>query len=265
MPKGRINVKTKQLLGQKRLAKIRGQVGRSAAVTAMRLASGMAIGGGGRSGRNIRTAGFLGMEKKFYDTALVATAIASPTDSSGAEMDPSATSMISTPVQGTSEQNRDGKKIIIKSVQIDGRVNLPSLINQTAVPAPFDVYVALVLDTQSNGAQMNSEDCFKNTSAAAALAAKPQRNLLFANRFRVIAKKQFILKHPTATYDGTNIEIGGDTREFHWFKKMNLPVLFNAGTTASIANVIDNSLHLIAFASASNPTLAYNARIRFVG
>jgi len=60
---------------------------------------------------NRGTRGFLGVERKFYDTALTATAIVSPTDCTGAELDPSATSMISTPAQGDSEQNRDGKQI----------------------------------------------------------------------------------------------------------------------------------------------------------
>ena len=44
--------------------------------------------------RNVRTAGFLGIERKFYDTALTATALTASTDASGGEVDPSATSMI---------------------------------------------------------------------------------------------------------------------------------------------------------------------------
>lgn len=214
-----------------------------------------------------RTAGFLGIERKFYDTSLSATTIAAATDATGGEYDPSATSMISTPAQGDAEQNRDGKKIMIDAVQVKGIVDLQPGTNLTALTASTTVYLALVLDTQSNAAQMNSEDCFKNTVATAGGAAEPMRNLLFGSRFRVLKSEQFVLNHTNATWDGTNIEAGGDRRIFDWYVpfKGGLPVNFNAGTTASIANVVDNSLHLIAFASAATLLLTYNARIRFRG
>ena len=52
--------------------------------------------------QNLRTAGFLGIEKKFYDTSLVDAALTAPTDCTGGEHDPSATSMISAPAGGVS-------------------------------------------------------------------------------------------------------------------------------------------------------------------
>jgi len=167
--------------------------------------------------RNVRTAGFLGIERKFYDTALTATALTAPTDASGGEVDPSATSMISTPAVGDGEQNRDGKRINILSVQVNGTVNLPAIANATTGFTPSRVFVALVLDTQSNAAQMNSEDCFKNTGATAALAANPMRNLLFGKRFRVLKEETFQFTDPNITYDGTNIEQNGLVEEFKWF------------------------------------------------
>jgi len=47
-----------------------------------------------------------------------------------------------------------------------------------------------------------------------------------------------------------------------------MKVKFNAGTTASVANVIDNSIHVIAYASNITgvaPTISYQSRLRFVG
>lgn len=213
-----------------------------------------------------RTAGFLGVERKFYDTSLSATLIVAPTDAAGAELDPSSTSMISTPAQGDGEQNRDGKRILIDQVQIKGTVAFTALADQTAGPTDKIVFIALVLDTQSNGAQMNSEDCFKNTNAAALTATAPMRNLLFGNRFRVL--KTWILQSDyKPAYDGTNIEVGGNHVPFEGLVPFpaGLPVNFNAGTTASIANVIDNSIHVIAYGTGSAATLSYNARIRFRG
>lgn len=219
--------------------------------------------------RNQSNRGFLGIETKFYDTALIGGGIPAPVDCAGAEFDPSATSMISTPVVGDGEQNRDGKKIAILSAQITGVVTEPNQANQTNLDVPNVVVCYLVLDTQSNGAQLNSEDVFKNTGADATLNGSLQRNLLFANRFRVLKKWKSNMGQISATYDGTNIEVAGMRKTFDWFVKFpgGLAVNFNAGTTASIANVIDNSLHIIAFTTggAGTPLLSYNARIRFQG
>lgn len=210
----------------------------------------------------------LGVETKFLDTSLAATALVAPADSTGGEFDPSAMSMISTPAVGDGEQNRDGKRIIIKNVYLKVVLNLPA---QELVVAPqigTKVFVALVQDTQSNAAQMNSEDCFKNTAAIAATAMIPQRNLLFSNRFRVLKYECVDLTPDTLShFANDSFSVGGKTVVLDWFLPLDMPVNFNAGTTASIANVIDNSLHVIAFSNTivGAPTIAYNARVRFQG
>lgn len=219
--------------------------------------------------RNVQSGGFLGVEMKFYDTALAPTAILAPTGCAGAEYDPSVTSMISTPVQGDTEQNRDGKKIACNSVHIDGVINWPGDATDANVAAGSTVFVALVLDTQSNAAQMNSEDCYKNTSASATLAASPQRNLLFGPRFKVLKKRTYTFI-PSGTWkNGANDFISpGKNTIFSWHVPLNNMIInFNSGTTASIANVVDNSLHVIAYTNdvQQAPTIAYNARLRFVG
>jgi len=253
----------KRMRGASQLAKrvFRGPVGRQ-------VAAGVVARARARR-RNSVTMGFLGIEKKFYDTALTATTIPAPTDCSGAELNPTSTSLISTPAVGDSEQNREGKKINILAVKIDGWVYRDSAEAQIAPPAPCNVYVALVLDKQTNAAAMNSEDCFKNTGASALLAGRPMRNLLFATRFQILKEAEFELDIPGIGYQAANdMSWGGQGRKFSWFLRFpnGLPVNFNAGTTSSVANVIDNSLHIIAFANqASTANLLYNARIRFVG
>lgn len=220
--------------------------------------------------RNAVTMGFLGIEKKFYDTALTLTALTANTDLTGAEFDPSTTSMISTPAVGDSEQNREGKRINILSVEVDGNVQSGGGELGANVANGIKVYVALVLDKQSNGAQMNSEDCFKSLGNHASLNVCPQRNLLFATRFQVLKKQVFDITPNTLSHFAVDsFSWNGVEKTWRWFLRFpkGLQVNFNAGTTASIANVIDNSLHIIAFATstAASASIAYNARIRFVG
>lgn len=215
---------------------------------------------------NRRQGGFLAIEKKFYDTTLTATTINAPTDSTTGEYDPSVTSMISTPAQGDGEQNRDGKQIIAKYVQLKGAITLTPQLNQTALDAGTRVFVALVLDTQSNGAQAQSEQVFKNLGAAAPLAASPLRNLENGARFKILKSETCHLIAKTASWDGTNIEVAGDNYTLDWYVPLNnLKINFNSGTTASIANVLDNSLHVMAFATVADCAIQYNARMRFVG
>lgn len=218
-------------------------------------------------GRNLVTAGYLGIENKFYDTAYASSTIATNTDCTGAEADPSATSKISTPVRGDGEQERDGKKIVITSCQIVGSVYRPSVELDANPALPALVYVALVLDTQTNAATLNSEDVFKNTGAESLMNADPIRNLLFGPRFKVLKTFKCNLSDPAVTHFAVDSFATNALQvPFAWYlPKLNLPVNFNAGTTASIANVIDNSLHVVCFSTITGLKLQYQARIRFQG
>jgi len=217
----------------------------------------------------MRTAGFLSIERKFYDTSLTETAIPAPTDSAGGEMDPSATSMVSTPAVGDGEQNRDGKQIVCLYLEIKGHVRT-SAIEAALFPGQFtQVMVAVVLDKQTNAAQLNSEDVFKNLAGSATTATEVLRNLLFGKRFRILKEHVFDVTPNATTQQAANdysTSQGG--KSFRWFIPLrNLKINFNAGTTASIANVLDNSIHVIAFANnvGLTPVIAYNARLRFMG
>lgn len=215
------------------------------------------------------TAKALGIETKFLDTSLGSTALTAPTDATGGEFDPSATSMIMTPAQGDGPSNREGKRITVKSIYVRGMIDVAPQINQAAVDPATSIFIALVQDKQTNTAQLNSEDVYTNPAASGTLAVRPLRNLLFGERFKVLATEQFTLHCPPVSWDGTNIEQGGVQRPFEFYKDLNMVVNFNqvTPTTQTIASVIDNSLHIIAYCSNTSlaPTILYNARCRFLG
>lgn len=216
--------------------------------------------------QNPRTGGFLAMENKFYDTAVNAKAIVAAGSMAGLETDPLTYNCISAPAQGDGESNRDGKKIIINSVDVNGVILISQQINQTIADYGAKIMIALVQDTQTNGAQLNSEDVYTNPGTSAITCASPFRNLQYSTRFKVLAVHQVIIQPPPLAYDGTNMEQAGSFYDFRFNKKVNIPVTFT-GTTEGVANVVDNSLHVISMASdvLLIPTLYYNARIRFKG
>ncbi len=217
-------------------------------------------------GMRPRTGGFTGIERKFYDTSLVAAALTAPTDSSGGEHDESTTICLNSMTQGDGESQRDGRKATIQSTFVKGFIDVPRQINQTAGDGASKVYIALVLDTQTNGAQLNSEDVFTNDSANATLAASPLRQMQFTQRFRILDTAEMVFQGPNIAYDGTNLEQQGEQQAFHLSSNLEFSTQYS-GTTESVANITDNSLHIIAFTNNVGlaPTISYNARVRFVG
>jgi len=74
--------------------------------------------------KNVRTGGLLGVETKYLDTSLAATVIASPTDASGGEVDPATILCLNGVPQGDTASSRDGFKIAMKSIQVEGKIFL---------------------------------------------------------------------------------------------------------------------------------------------
>lgn len=225
---------------------------------------------------NAVSMGFMGIEKKFRDFARSETAIGSAAALTGGEYDPSATSggggadggcvgCLSCPPQGDTEQSRDGKRITINSFILKGYVCKADTASLAAADTS-KVFIAVVLDTQTNGAQLNSEDVFKNMTNITDLAVNPTKNLLFGSRFRILKSHLFDVT-PIGVASAGLLAFNEVRRDFDWYIpfKGGLSVNLNAGTTADVANVIDDSLHIIAFSTDSTTLIAYNARIRFEG
>lgn len=217
---------------------------------------------------NIRTGGFLGLEKKFLDVALATTQIAGPADCTGGELDPvGGVNCLNGVAQGDGESNRDGKNYVIKSLHFAGRVVTNSQTNKTVGWIPPSVFIAIVLDTQTNGAQLNSEDVYTNPGASISTNSCLQRNLQYSSRFRVLKTFKLDFNQPSTTYDGTNIEALGQSQsiEAH-LDNLNIKVGCSA-TTGTVSAITDNSLHVIGFCTNTTETvnLTYTSRIRFMG
>jgi len=216
---------------------------------------------------NVRTGGFLGIEKKFFDTFKTTTVIANPANCTGGELDPATDNCLNGVVQGDGESNRDGKNYIIKSLHFNGRVVTNSQNNKTVGWIPPSVFIAIVLDTQTNGAQLNSEDVYTNPLGSSATNTCLQRNLQYSSRFRVLKTWKLDFNDPPFSWDGTDLESCGQSQsiEAH-LDNLNIKVSCSA-TTGTVAAITDNSLHVIGFTTNGTETvnLCYNSRIRFMG
>ncbi len=212
----------------------------------------------------------MGQELKFYDTKLTTSALTAPTDSASGEHDPSATVVLNSVTQGDGEQQRDGRKMTMKSLYINGTISCIGKAAQSTSDAAAQCFIAVVLDSQTNGATIVSEQVFTNKSGSALLAASPMRNLEFSSRYRVLGSRVITLQNPVIapnTDAGGTMVQAGLSRPFKFFLKLSdMGVTFN-GTTETVANITDNSIHLIAYTSDISlvPTISYNSRLRFMG
>lgn len=212
----------------------------------------------------------LALELKYLDCARTLLALTAPTDCSGGEINPTSgcTGCLSAPAQGDTFEQRDGTKITIKSILVQGSINIANQVDQVAVDFVPVVTVALVLDKQTNATTLNSEDVYANLSGEALQNYSVLRVPSFSKRFKVLKFKTIPLTNPSIQFDGTNIEQGGYSIPFTFSKNLNLDVAFKTGvTTANVTAVVDNSLHLIAWTNNTGlaPNIGYNSRIRFYG
>lgn len=240
-----------------------------------------------RAVANLRTGGFVGIEKKFLDCAMAQTNIAtSDAIMSGGVKPPTIVSQLASspgclnsPTIGSAFNQRDGRQINMDSIIVKYQVAIPATFNNTFVDFSCTVFVALVLDTQSNGSAPTSEQIFINPgyihtppspSSGNTMMAQPLRNLQYVKRYQVLdtAIHSF---NPTIARDplGTPSFFHNGIRHAGTLRKTfrNLKTNF-IGADAGIAGISDNSLHVVAFCSNTtfaSPSLSYISRFRFQG
>lgn len=217
--------------------------------------------------RNVSTAGFLGIETKYVDYSYSGAVVSDANMASG-EADPATVLCLNGCAQGDGETQRDGRDYTIKSLFINGQISAATQANQTQGDDNLPVFIAVVHDTQTNGAQLDSELVFTNPAANANRCALPFRNMKYLKRFKILWSKTFTIETPSISYDGTNVEQMGARPIAFKVALPNLGIKVNCKDTgATIADITDNSLHVLAFTGSTNlvPTLQYNSRCRFVG
>ncbi len=208
---------------------------------------------------NDRTGGFLGLELKFFDTEVTNTVFSA----TWAALEPATTNLTAI-AQGDGESNRDGRKYTIKSLHIKGFLETAVQESQTAPLSDILVRMVLVHDTQTNGAQLTATQVM---DAGGTDDINSFRNLQFTKRFRVLHDKTHRIMRNNTNEGAVNLFASAQTEYPFTINKTfknGIQVLMS-GTTADIANVTDNSLHLIAITTSTAALMNYQCRVRFTG
>lgn len=211
---------------------------------------------------------FFGLEEKYHDSGRNKTFVNSSSSMAGLEQDPGTDNCLNGIAQGDTESRRDGRKYSMTSAVVQGNLELTAyqtLFANITDLDPVTVFVALVLDKQTNGTQLNSEDVFSNPNGSTDTGSCPYKNMKFKNRFEILDMRKYAINQGAMASDGTNFASPAVVRYFELSSPLNVTVNCN-GTGSTVADIIDNSLHVIAGADkASTVRITYSSRVRFVG
>jgi len=216
-------------------------------------------------------------EMKYYDTYLVSSGINIPasTDWTGTEFDPQSTIAssgavanplcLNAPKQGAGINERIGREIMIHKIKIRGVISAATLLN--ADPTGFadqSVRVCLVQDTQSNSLQAQGEDVMEGTSGTGGWLS--YQNIANFGRFKVLKDKLFQCEiHNLSPIDNAHVYSATYRKNFKWNINFKVPVRvrFNATNGGTVADIVDNSFHIIANSNAAAPVsrIQYKARL----
>lgn len=216
--------------------------------------------------RNRRTGGFIGMENKFNDSFASNRLIVAPTGAAGGELDPVTQQCLNGITQGIGESERIGRRIRMKNIAINGIVFVSGDTLQTTFPVAPNVVIYLVLDKQTNGVQLKSEDVFVNPSANSSLATNVHFNLENKDRFLILKKKTIIFNQINSFNDAAGTgTVGRIEKPFTIFKDLKNIRVNYTGVGNTVSSIADKSLHVITYCSNVDmaPGISYNCRLRY--
>lgn len=215
-------------------------------------------------------------ERKYFDAELNAKTIPESTDWTGTEIDPdtvpvAAINTLFAPVQGNAINNRIGRKVQVLKLSIRGTIHNTVLTDQAdAIPLP-QVRLVLYQDKQSNGVQAQGEDLMRApTSASTQTAVATFQSLANFGKFRVLKDKTFTFRDFVGFNDAAATgTMATNQIPFKLNVKFRKPVVvhFNATNGGTIADIVDNSFHMIASAAGSTnwvTNVTYCARTVYV-
>lgn len=156
--------------------------------------------------------------------------------------------------QGDTAVTREGRKITITSISIQGNLTLTPGNGATAAEMS---YIYMILDKQCNGANPGITDVFTSNDLE-----KNQLNLNNSKRFKVL--KKWVVRLQSQAGDAAT-GYNESMRHLKWYHKCEYPIYYN-NTTGAITETTQNSI-FFAFGSTAGRPVNFDGtcRIRFVG
>lgn len=209
-------------------------------------------------------------EMKYFDTALAGTSLTATTTTwpAGTVVDPTTFNTLVVPQVGAAINQRIGREVKIMKIQIRGHLSTPAQATVNTADAGAPIRMILVQDMQTNSAQMTAAQLLSDNSTSETTINSFQ-NLNNFGRFKVLKDKRIDLYNPNLAGEvaAANVIQNGLVKSFKITHKFRKPVSirFNATNGGTVADIVDNSFHLICAAQniALAPAITYVCRVGF--
>jgi len=162
---------------------------------------------------------------------------------------------------------RIGRSILVHKIKVRGHITTAAQAAQAGADPASYIRLMLVQDMQTNAAQMTGAQLLNDGSAADATINAFQNPNNFG-RFRVLKDKTIVMGDPSGFNDAAGTgAVNGLVRPFKMSINFKNPVKvqFNATNGGTVADIVDNSFHIVAGANTISmaPTLSYYSRVSY--
>lgn len=169
------------------------------------------------------------------------------------------------PTVGSGLNQRIGRKVYMHKLKIRGYFSISSQSAQSTADSASTIRMLVLMDKQTNGAQYTASSVLNSSTTTTGIWAYQNPNGF--GRFTILKDKMFNFSNinmtgsPTA---GDVIQTGMNIPfKFNFNFKTPIQVNFNATNGGTVADIIDNSLHIMVGVSSTAPvpSLSYYTRV----
>jgi len=169
------------------------------------------------------------------------------------------------PTVGAALNQRIGRKVKVHKIKVTGFVNKGPETAQTTGDEATTLRIMLVMDQQTNAAQMTGAQLMQDASATATTINTFQNPNNFG-RFRVLKDKRITIFNANMAGEvaAANVIKEGLKANFKFKIRFRTPidVHFNATNGGTVADIVDNSFHIVCGQTpAANCNLSYYSRV----
>lgn len=170
------------------------------------------------------------------------------------------------PIEGNDISNRYGRKAFLKKIRLDAVIRVPPQVLQSTGDNGCVVRALLVQDKQTNGVSLTGDQVLSSGYINPMICS--YQNTSNFGRFKVLKDRSFVMQNASIANDAAatgNIVQQGLVKTFSWSVKINEWVNFNSTNGGTVADIIDNSYHLIMGTDSTSlgPTVQYKCRCVF--
>ncbi|UYD39114.1 MAG: capsid protein [Wigfec virus K19_346] len=172
------------------------------------------------------------------------------------------------PLVGAALNQRIGRHIKVMKIKLTGTIQCAPQAAQNTADANSLIRLLLVQDLQTNSAQMTGAQLINDGASVTSTVCAYQNPNNFG-RFRVLKEKRFTLANLNyaGSPTGNDVIQAGQMIKFKINHKFAKPVncQFNATNGGTVADIVDNSFHVVCGASsvAMVPILNYYCRVSY--